>query len=126
RANPSADLGAYFRQTTDPESGPIRASADSLLRELVANADRWDYLELAPALKDRAVFLAASSPDVEAARRTMTRRLADAGAAHVRSAHYDDDHPFSAHRLTLAAELVAWLNGDCAAVQGVHAARGRP
>ena len=117
RANPGQDWGAYLRQTTDPESGPIRADGAGLLRELIANADRWDYLDLAPALKDRAFLLVASSPDVEAARRTMTQRLQAAGAAHLRSLHYDDDHPFSAHRLALADELVRWLGGDCAAVQ---------
>jgi len=114
RSGPAGPWASYLRQTTDPESGPIRARADDLLRELVANADRWDYLDLAPALKDRAVFLAASSPDVEAARRTMTSRLEAAGAGHVRSLHYDDDHPFSAHRIALAEELVNWLRGECA------------
>jgi pimeloyl-ACP methyl ester carboxylesterase len=119
RENPGArDYAAYFRQTSDPESGPIRANADSLLNELIANADRWDYLTLAPALKDRAILLAASTAtDAEAARQAMTRSLAQAGARHVRSRFYDDDHSFSANRITLADELVRWLRTDCAAVQ---------
>lgn len=117
RAEPGRDFGAYFRQTTHPESGPIRARADDLLRELVRNSDRWDYLDLAPALRSKSILLIASTPEAEAARQTLTRRLADAGNTHVRSLHYDDDHPFSAHRLALADELVAWLRGDCAAVQ---------
>jgi pimeloyl-ACP methyl ester carboxylesterase len=117
RESPGRDWGAYFRQTTDRESGPIRARAADLLRELVANADRWDYLDLAPALKDKAVALVASSPDVEAARRTMTSRLEAAGARNFRSVHYYDDHPFSANRGQLARELVGWLGGECAAVQ---------
>jgi pimeloyl-ACP methyl ester carboxylesterase len=123
RAEPSRDFGAYFRQTTHPEAGPIRARADDLLRELVRNADRWDYLDLAPALKGKSVLFIASTAEAEAGRQTLTRRLADAGATHVRSLHYDDDHPFSAHRLALAEELVTWLRGDCASVQGGGSAR---
>jgi len=68
-------------------------------------------------LKSRAVFLAASTPEAEAMRATLTHSLQSAGAAHVRSLHYDDDHPFSAHRIALAGELVRWLSGECDAVQ---------
>jgi len=116
-AHPERDPGAYFRQTTDAESGPIRGDAAAMLRETTANAARWDYLTLAPQLKSRAVFLAASTRDAEAMRATLTHSLEAAGAAHVRSLHYDDDHPFSAHRIALGDELVRWLRGDCDAVQ---------
>jgi uncharacterized protein len=116
-AHPERDPGAYFRQTTDDESGPIRGDAAAMLREATANAARWDYLTLAPQLKSRAVFLAASTPEAEAMRGTLTQSLQAAGAGHVRSIHYDDDHPFSAHRIALGDELVRWLAGDCDAVQ---------
>jgi len=116
-AHPERDPGAYFRETTDAESGPIRGDAAAMLREATTNAARWDYLTLAPRLKDHAVFLAAATRDAEAMRVTLTQSLRTAGAAHVRSTHYDDDHPFSAHRIALADELVQWLDGDCATVQ---------
>jgi pimeloyl-ACP methyl ester carboxylesterase len=115
--HPERDPGAYFRQTTDAESGPIRGNAAAMLRETVANAARWDYLTLAPGLRSRAVFLAASTRDADAMRLELARRLEAAGAGHVRSLRYDDDHSFSAHRLALAAELVNWLRGECTAVQ---------
>jgi hypothetical protein len=35
----------------------------------------------------------------------------------VRSLHYDDDHPFSAHRIALGDELVNWLRSECTSVQ---------
>jgi len=107
----------YFHQTTDPESGPIRGDADAMLREAIDHADAWDYLALAPMLKSRAIYLAASTRDAEAMRVTLTQRLAAAGARHVRSTHFDDDHGFSAHRVALADELVRWLRTECAAVQ---------
>ncbi|HYH81965.1 MAG TPA: alpha/beta fold hydrolase, partial [Longimicrobium sp.] len=118
RANPGRDVGAYFRETTDPESGPIRGNAADMVREAVANADAWDFLAQAPALKDRAVFLAASTTDADAARVALTQALQSAGAAHVRSTHYTDDHSFSSNRIVLAEELVRWLRTECAAVQG--------
>lgn len=120
RANANDGTAAYFRQTTDPESGPIHADPEAMLREVIAHADEWDYLTLAPMLKGKAVYLAASTRDAEAMRTTLTQRLS-AGAAHVRSRHFDDDHGFSAHRIALAEELVRWLQTDCAAVQ--HASR---
>ncbi|HEV7588552.1 MAG TPA: alpha/beta fold hydrolase [Longimicrobium sp.] len=115
--HPDRDPGAYFRETTDAESGPIHGDAAAMLREAVGNAARWDYLTLAPALRSRAVFLAASTREAEGFRVTLTQSLRAAGAAHVRSTHYDDDHPFSAHRIALADALVGWLRGDCTAVQ---------
>jgi len=117
RAHPERDAAAYFRETTDAESGPIRGDAAAMLREAVANADAWDFTGQAQALKSRAVFLAASTPEADSARVALTQALRAAGAAHVRSTHYDDDHPFSAHRIALAEELVHWLGTECATVQ---------
>lgn len=117
RANANDPTAAYFRQTTNPESGPIRADPEAMVREVIDHADGWDYLTLAPALKGKAVYLAASTRDAEAMRATLTQRLTAAGAAHVRSTHYTDDHGFSAHRIALAQDLVQWLRTDCAAVQ---------
>ena len=116
-AHPERDPGAYFRQTTDAESGPIRGDAAAMLRETVSNAARWDVLTLASALRSRAVFLAAATRDADADRLELARRLEAAGSGHVRSLHYDDDHPFSAHRIALAEELVNWLRGGCTSVQ---------
>lgn len=117
REHPEQDPGAYFRQTTDGASAPIRARADDLLREAIDHAAAWDYLALAPQLRSHAVYLAAATRDAEAMRVTLTERLRTAGAAHVRSTHFDDDHSFSAHRIALAADLVRWLESDCATVQ---------
>jgi len=117
RAHPERDAAAYFRETTDAESGPIRGDAAGMLREAVANADAWDFTGQAPALRNRAVFLAASTPEADSARVALTQALRAAGAAHLRSSHYDDDHPFSAHRIALAEELVRWLATDCVAAQ---------
>jgi hypothetical protein len=53
----------------------------------------------------------------------MHQRLADAarraGNHYVTLVQYEDDHPFSAHRLELADLLTKWLSSDCADTQGV-------
>jgi len=47
----------------------------------------------------------------------MARALRNAGGKHVALLTYDDDHPFSSHRLALADQLVHWLTTDCAMTQ---------
>lgn len=111
---------AYLTMVTDPSSGPIRAKDSDLMREFDDNITSYDYLRLAPSLKNRSVFLAAAtndSPDegVEMHAR-LERALKAAGSTHVRNVTFDDDHPFSAHRVALADALVKWLATDCTTV----------
>lgn len=58
------------------------------------------------------------SPDEDVAmHERMARALRNAGGKHVALLTYDDDHPFSSHRLALADQLVHWLTTDCAMTQ---------
>jgi pimeloyl-ACP methyl ester carboxylesterase len=112
---------AYFRATTDPSSGPIRAKADDLIREMADHAGAWDYLSKASALRDRALFLAAATRDTPdegvALHDRLARAVAAAGGRRVRVVRYEDDHGFSTHREELSDALVQWLRTDCAAGQ---------
>jgi hypothetical protein len=110
-----------FRQSTDPAGGPVRAHAEDLLAEMLANASRWDYLQRAPALGNRALLLVAAARDLVVEDIAMHEQLASlarsAGNHHVSLVTYDDDHQFSAHRLALARLLTSWLRDECAATQ---------
>jgi pimeloyl-ACP methyl ester carboxylesterase len=110
-----------FRASTDPAGGPVRAKADDLLAEMTAHAADWDYRVVAPRLGDRAIWLVAATNDTPDEDVPMHDALAGAiqrgGNRRVSVTHYDDDHPFSAHRLELAAALTKWLDGDCAISQ---------
>jgi pimeloyl-ACP methyl ester carboxylesterase len=112
---------AYLEATTDSASGPIRAKADDLIREMTDHADAWDYLMHTAAQRDRALFLAAATRDTPDEGAEMHNRLARAvraaGGRRVRSVAYNDDHAFSTHRLELSDALVGWLKSDCAARQ---------
>lgn len=108
---------AYFRNVTDSSGGPIRARAEDLAESMSTNANAWDYLTRATALRDHAVLLVAGSRDTPDEDVAMVQRMAAgvraAGGRHVSVIGYDDDHGLSSHRLTLADALVAWLRGDC-------------
>jgi uncharacterized protein len=111
----------YFRVTTDPAGGPVRAVALDLLNAMASHATEWDYVSQARAIGDRATLLVAAkrdSPDEDVAmHERMARAVRDAGSKHVTLLTYDDDHPFSSHRLALADQLTRWLNTDCAMTQ---------
>jgi hypothetical protein len=49
-------------------------------------------------------------------KRTWTWRK-QRGGQQVQSLVYQDDHPFSSHRIALAETLVQWLNTECASTQ---------
>ena len=81
----------------------------------------WDYLGQAHAIGDRATLLIAATRDTPdenvAMHARMARALRDAGGNHVTVVTYDDDHPFSSHRLALEDQLTRWLATDCARTQ---------
>jgi pimeloyl-ACP methyl ester carboxylesterase len=110
---------AYFRQTTDTGSGPIRADASVMLHDMAVHASEWNYLNHAAALKDHAVWLVGATHDPENTLMAtkMDHALSAAGAKRVGLTIYNDDHPFSGHRIAIAEKLVKWLNGECAASQ---------
>jgi pimeloyl-ACP methyl ester carboxylesterase len=100
--------------------GPLRAKGADLDRELLDHETDYNYLRLAPALKNRSMLLAAAthdSPDENPAMHAeLEHALRNAGATHVQNVTFDDDHPFSAHRIALTDVIIHWLANDCAAV----------
>ena len=115
------DVVSEFRDATDPAGGPLRTTADALLKELTSAPAGWDYLSDAGSLKGRVLLLVAATrdtPDEDPAMHSrLERAVRDAGGALVKSVTLEDDHVFSAWRVRLAERLVEWLNGDCAASQ---------
>jgi uncharacterized protein len=114
-----AGLTAYVRDTTDQESGPIRAaaSAQALIDEVTDNPRPFDLAQRADALRGRPLLLVAGAKDgvaqVSEHYEPVLKALKDAGADPVQSVVLDADHAFSAHRIALAKVLVQWLRTDC-------------
>jgi alpha/beta superfamily hydrolase len=105
----------YFQYTT-AAGGPVHAAAVDLANEMAAHAE-WDYLSLARPLADHPLLLIAATHDSPDEDPAMHERLASAvraaGGKRVTVVKYDDDHPFSAHRIELANVLTRWLQTTC-------------
>ena len=112
---------AYYRETTDVAGGPIRANPDELIQEISDHAAAWNYLSQASALRSHAVLLVAATHDSSDENPERHAELAEAirkeGGKLVRVVTFEDDHPFSSHRIALANTLTQWLRTDCAKTQ---------
>jgi pimeloyl-ACP methyl ester carboxylesterase len=112
---------AYYRTTTDVAGGPIRANPDELLKESIDHAATWDYVLQASVLKNHALLLVPAtrdSPDENVERHIeLAAAIHKEGGKLVRVVTFEDDHPFSSHRITLADTLTHWLRTDCARTQ---------
>lgn len=110
---------------TGEDGGPIRLDVDAVMQSLVANAAGWNYLAHAAALKERPLLLVAAtrdSPDEGVALHAqLAQAIRAAGGRQVESLVYEDDHPFSSHRLELADALVGWMaRSRCGAPARAH------
>ncbi|MBK5189261.1 MAG: alpha/beta fold hydrolase [Gemmatimonadaceae bacterium] len=111
----------YFRQTTDAGSGPVRGRAMEMVSEMATHVTDWNYLSRASGFRDRALLLVSATRDTPDEDVAMHRKMADAvrkaGGRHVTTVEYEDDHPFSSHRIALASVLTRWLDAECARAQ---------
>jgi len=114
-----AQLMEAFRDTTDPEGGPLRSTPEALLHEVTSSPVDWDYRVDVQGLKDRPVLLVSATmdtPDEDPAMHAqLLAAVREAGGRQVRHVALEDDHAFSSTRVQLADLLVQWLNAECAA-----------
>jgi pimeloyl-ACP methyl ester carboxylesterase len=103
---------------TAEDGAPMRLDTDAVMQAMSAHADDWNYLSHAASLAQRPLLLVAATRDTPDEGVELHAQLAQAihaaGGTRVASLVYDDDHPFSSHRLALAEALVQWLQKDCA------------
>jgi len=116
-AEQSIEVLDYLRATTG-DGAPIHAAPEDILDEMIRQGAAWNYLNKANLLKDHPLLLVAATRDTPEEGVAMHQQLADAihdaGGKRVRNLIYDDDHPFSSHRIALAETLTRWLQSDCA------------
>jgi len=93
---------------------PYRAEGGgaALVREMQANAERWDVTGNARALGNRPVLLIAAT--FKADQDSLVSALGRAGAQRVTALAWPTDHSFSDRRLALARTIVDWLGSACA------------
>lgn len=93
--------------------GPYRADGGgaALVAEVKANAERWDVLTYAPALRERRVLLIGSAFRTE--HDSLVTALGGPSTPRLTAHWWPTDHSFSDHRIALARAIVTWLRGPC-------------
>lgn len=108
---------AQFTTNTDSVSGPLRGSStDALVREVTAAKDAWDFSAFASRLADRATLVVTSTQDEvwpDFQRAGFDAAMQKLGVRRYRSLSIDDDHAFSAHRLSVARFVIDWIQSVC-------------
>lgn len=84
---------------------------EKLLEEAKQNAASWDYLEYAPALKDRPVLIVEADDRNLSDEQALATALKKLGNSRVTETHMSTDHTFSDHRIALQGAVVEWLQG---------------
>jgi len=101
-----------YANTLTAPGGPLRASSDSLLASLRANAETWTLPHHAAELSGRTILLLDNNRNAGHAR--LVASLRQAGAKHLTEEVWTTDHTFSDRRIGLAHRVLGWLHSDCA------------
>jgi uncharacterized protein len=101
----------FYANTLTAPGGPLRASSDSLLASLHANAETWTLPHHAAALSGRTILLLDNNRNLGHAK--FVTSLKQAGARHLTEEVWNTDHTFSDRRIGLAHRVLGWLRSDC-------------
>lgn len=100
----------YANQLTAP-GAPLRASSDSLIASLKANAVEWTLPHHAAELSQRTMLLLDNAHN--ALHESFVTALRQAGARHLTEDVWKTDHSFSDRRIELAHAVIGWLHSAC-------------
>jgi pimeloyl-ACP methyl ester carboxylesterase len=103
---------AYDSSLAAP-GGPyaVPGGGKTLVAEVKANAERWDVLAYAQALRERRVLLIGSANRTE--HDSLVTALGGPGAPQLVADWWPTDHSFSDRRIALARAILDWLRGPC-------------
>ena len=88
---------------------------EGMIVEAKQNAAKWNYVDDAPALKDRPVLMVEADDRNISYNQEMVAALRKAGSTQVTEEHLPTDHSFSDHRIALQAVVIEWLQAVSAA-----------
>jgi hypothetical protein len=98
----------------DSLQGSIRplsgCTVDSLLAEMIAHQDEWDYIGFVPQLKNRPVLVASVDDNTLRSNEAFVTAMKSAGVTRITSIHHPTDHLFNDHRIALQIAVLDWLN----------------
>lgn len=85
------------------------ATPESIADEIISRGAKWDLVAAAHRLSVLRVLSVTAKFGAAADNRATTAALRRAGNAHVTAVEMATDHPFSDHRIALAATVIGWL-----------------
>jgi pimeloyl-ACP methyl ester carboxylesterase len=83
-------------------------SGMALAREIREHRQSLDFLNLAPQITPRAVFIITASEGLAPSDHALAEALTKAGDLHVTERHWDTDHSYSGQRAELANAILQW------------------
>jgi uncharacterized protein len=83
---------------------------ESLAREVIANAPKWDFLSLVPRLATRPMLVLTSNDGLAPVNDALVEALHRAGNTHVTAVHFATDHSYSDHRIALQQAVLQALD----------------
>ncbi|HLY99277.1 MAG TPA: alpha/beta fold hydrolase [Candidatus Angelobacter sp.] len=118
-----------FRRHTGPEAATIEGEAKSLeedsnlmplagtsgealAREIYKNQQSLNFIQFAPAIAPRPVFVITASDGLAPADHALVEALSKAGDTHVSEQHWDTDHSYSDRRMELANSILEWTQSN--------------
>jgi pimeloyl-ACP methyl ester carboxylesterase len=87
-------------------------SGESLAREIYQNQQALNFIQLAPAVAPRPVFVITASDGLAPADHALVEALRKAGDTHVTEQHWDTDHSYSDRRSDLANAVLEWTQSN--------------
>jgi uncharacterized protein len=112
------NIGANAREASpsglkDMIQGSLRplsgCSADSLVAEMTAHKEEWDYTGFVPQLKDRPLLLVSADDGSLKSNQALVMAMKSAGATRITDIYLPTDHLFSDHRIALQIAVLEWL-----------------
>jgi pimeloyl-ACP methyl ester carboxylesterase len=87
-------------------------SGEALAREIYEHQQALNFINLAPAIAPRPVFVITANEGLAPADHALVEALRKAGDIHVTEQHWDTDHSYSDRRLELASAILEWAQSN--------------
>lgn len=84
-------------------------TAESLAREILANRNKWDFVDYAGKLAPRPVLITTSDDGLAPSDGAFGDALRKAGDTKVTFVHMATDHGYSDYRIALETAVLEWL-----------------
>jgi pimeloyl-ACP methyl ester carboxylesterase len=82
---------------------------ESLANEILANAPKWNFMNLAPKLATRHLLVITSDDGLTAPNNAFVEAAKKSGDDDVYAVHIPTDHSYSDHRIALQRTVIDWL-----------------